>query len=150
MKNKTIASDTGTLISAATELAGDLYFKGHLTVDGRISGNLIAENHAEASVVISDKGRVQGDIFAPEASISGRVSGNVHTNRTLTLTGTAHVEGDVFYHRIEMAHGALLYGRMDCVYQDGAVMPEKPVRPQTSEQKKVSRISPPARHQADT
>ncbi|MBB1488660.1 bactofilin family protein [Oceanospirillum sediminis] len=141
MKNKKTVPDTGTLISSATELVGDLYFRGHLTVDGRISGNLIAEDNAEASVFISDKGIVNGEVFAPEVCISGRVNGNVHTCQTLKLTDTAHVEGDIFYHRIEMAHGALLCGRMDQAYQQGDKMKGKPVRLRPSEQNKVSRLS---------
>ena len=61
--------DFDTVISARTEIRGDVTVKGAIQIDGVLKGNLIAEPGSKASVRISDKGRVKGGL-QPQMSSS--------------------------------------------------------------------------------
>ena len=54
-----------TLISAQTDIKGDLTVSGAIHVDGLVTGNITAEPGSQATVLISEKGRILGDISAP-------------------------------------------------------------------------------------
>ena len=106
-----------TLISAGSEIVGDLHFRGHLQIDGKVFGNLVADDESGASVQISETGVVVGEISVPVVRISGQISGHVHACEHLELSGKAAVEGDVFYNIIEMERGAQIMGRLQHTYR---------------------------------
>lgn len=101
-----------TLISAKTEIVGDVKFTGGLHIDGLIKGNLIADANSGAVVRISDKGRIEGEIKAPNVIINGTVLGNVYAMEYIELAKKAQVTGDVYYHMMEMVMGAEVNGKL--------------------------------------
>lgn len=112
------ASGSTTLVSKSTEIVGDIHFTGNLEIEGRVRGNIVAAEGADARVRIMEKGSVEGEITAPSVVINGRVSGNVHSSRHIELAEKAVVEGNVHYSLIEMVKGAqvngsLVYGSVD-------------------------------------
>jgi len=112
------ASGSTTLVSKSTEIVGDIHFTGNLEIEGRVRGNIVAAEGAEARVRIMEKGSVEGEITAPSVVINGRVSGNVHSSKHIELAEKAVVEGNVHYSLIEMVKGAqvngsLVYGSVD-------------------------------------
>lgn len=111
------AAGSTTLISKSTEIVGDLHFKGNLEIEGKVKGNIIAEDGSEARVRVMDKGEVEGEIRAPSIVINGRVSGNVHSGKHIELAEKAIVQGNVNYNLIEMVKGAQVNGSL--VYNDG-------------------------------
>lgn len=64
---------------------------------------------------MSDKGRVSGEIRAPNAVINGVVKGDIVVSERLELAPQARIDGNVYYKVLEMAAGAKLSGKM--VYQ---------------------------------
>ena len=101
-----------TLISKATEITGDLHFSGALEVEGRIFGNIYAEDESSAQVRIRDSGLVKGEIRAPLIVINGLVEGDVYSNNHIELAAKARVMGDVYYNLIEMVMGSEVNGAL--------------------------------------
>ena len=60
-----------TLIGQHTELRGDIVYKGGLHVDGRIKGNVIAENESSTILVLSEGGSIEGEVKVPYIVING-------------------------------------------------------------------------------
>lgn len=111
------AAGSTTLISKSTEIVGDLHFKGNLEIEGKVRGNILAEEGSEARVRVMEKGEVEGEIRAPSVVINGNVSGNVYSSKHVELAEKATVTGNVNYHLIEMVKGAQVNGSL--VYSDG-------------------------------
>ncbi|PHR96816.1 MAG: cell shape determination protein CcmA [Oceanobacter sp.] len=104
--------DFDTVISARTEIVGDITVKGAIQIDGILKGNLIAEPGSKASVRISDKGRVEGKIIAPNIIINGDVKGDIHAYEYIELAKKARITGDVYYSSMEMVLGAQVNGQL--------------------------------------
>jgi len=105
-------SNNHTLISRATKVIGDLHFTGELQLEGKVTGNIIAEDEKDAKVVIADTGVVEGEIRAPVVIVNGKVMGNIHSSKHLELAAKGNVTGTVHYHSIEMVKGAQVNGSM--------------------------------------
>ncbi|WP_062058802.1 bactofilin family protein [Cellvibrio sp. OA-2007] len=113
-------SNNHTLISRATKVTGDLYFTGELQLEGKVTGNIIAEDEKDAKVVISDTGVVEGEIRAPIVIVNGKVQGNIYSSKHLELAAKGNVTGTVHYHSIEMVKGAQVNGSMINKQQESA------------------------------
>lgn len=111
-KDKGSNTHYDTLISVKTEIIGDVKFTGGLHVDGVIKGNLLADTGSGAVVRISDKGRVEGQISAPNVIINGRVVGDVYASEYVELAKKAQVNGDLYYQAMEMVLGAEVNGKL--------------------------------------
>ncbi|PCI44487.1 MAG: cell shape determination protein CcmA [Moraxellaceae bacterium] len=111
-KAKTKVNNIDTLISSKVELKGDLYFSGGVQVEGRVIGNIIAEEGAAAVLRITENGYVEGEIRVPKVVINGRVNGNVYSNDHVELAAKARVTGNVYYNLIEMVMGAEVNGNL--------------------------------------
>lgn len=105
-------SNNHTLISRATKVIGDLHFTGELQLEGKVTGNIIAEDEKDAKVVIADTGVVEGEIRAPVVIVNGKVMGNIYSSKHLELAAKGNVTGTVHYHSIEMVKGAQVNGSM--------------------------------------
>jgi len=102
-----------TLVGQGVEVTGDVKFQGGLHLDGSIIGNVTTSGDDEASVlVISDRGRIEGDVHVAYAIINGTVTGNVFATEKLELSSKACISGNVEYNLLEMASGASINGSM--------------------------------------
>jgi cytoskeletal protein CcmA (bactofilin family) len=113
-------SNNHTLISRATKVIGDLHFTGELQLEGKVTGNIIAEDEKDAKVVIADTGVVEGEIRAPVVIVNGKVLGNIYSSKHLELAAKGNVTGTVHYHSIEMVKGAQVNGSMINKQQESA------------------------------
>ncbi len=111
--NHSMASIT-TLVAEGTVIRGDLEFNGGLHMDGCVEGSIRAQGD-KAVLTLSDKGRVEGEIRAPNAVINGHVKGDIIITERLELAANARIDGNVYYKVLEMAAGAQLNGKM--IYQ---------------------------------
>lgn len=103
-----------TLIAEGTTIRGDIEFAGGLHLDGAIEGGVRGEGD-KAVLMLSDKGRVDGEIRVLNAVINGKVHGDIIVSERLELAASARVEGNVYYKVLEMAAGAQINGKM--IYQ---------------------------------
>lgn len=101
-----------TLVASNTRVIGDIRFSDQLFIDGVIEGNVIAEDGDKATVIVSEEGRVVGEIRAPHVVINGAIEGNVFAAERVELASKARVKGNVHYKLIEMQLGAMVDGQL--------------------------------------
>lgn len=117
-KRRTAKIDS--LIGQHTEVKGDVIFTGGLHVDGKISGNVYA-NEPGSLLTLSDQGIIEGEVRVPSIVLNGEVAGDVHAGERIELAPRARVSGNVYYHLIEMAIGAEVNGKL--VHRSGDEKP---------------------------
>lgn len=135
-KNNPPGNHFDTLISSKAVVVGDIHFSGGLHIDGKVYGNIIAEDDSKAVLRISDKGTIEGEVSVPHVVANGAITGDVHSCEHLELAAKAEIQGNVFYKTIEMAMGSQVDGHMANRYKDDK-NGEKPKMP-----KKVTREKP--------
>lgn len=101
-----------TLIGAGCTIRGDVSFAGGLHVDGTIIGTVVADGAGEGMLVLSDKGRIEGEVRAPHVVINGQLRGDVVALERIELAAQARVEGNIYYKLLEMAAGAQVCGQI--------------------------------------
>ncbi|MDH3527635.1 MAG: polymer-forming cytoskeletal protein [Gammaproteobacteria bacterium] len=111
-KGKMASAKIDTIIGQQTRIEGDLHFDGGLHIDGRISGNVIAEGDSGSVLTVSEHGNIEGNVQVPNVILNGTVTGNVHSGERIELAAKARVNGDVHYNLIEMAMGAEVNGSL--------------------------------------
>lgn len=107
-----------TLIGAGTVIEGDIVFDGGLRIDGRVNGSVKAVSGKSSTLILSEQGRICGDVSADHLYINGKVNGTVTSDAYLELHASAHVCGDVHYRMLEIQVGGILEGRL--VHSDAA------------------------------
>jgi cytoskeletal protein CcmA (bactofilin family) len=111
-KVKAVSAKVDTIVGQQTQIEGDIRFSGGLHVDGRIRGNVIAEDGSASVLTISEHGRIEGDVQVPNVILNGSVQGDVRSDERIELAAKARVTGDVYYSLIEMAMGAEVNGSL--------------------------------------
>jgi cytoskeletal protein CcmA (bactofilin family) len=101
----------GTLIGAGTVIEGTVSYAGGLRIDGTIKGDVRCQGDG-CMVVVSEHGRVEGEVHAAHLVVSGSVNGPLHVSELLELQPKARITGDVHYHAVEIHHGAVVEGRL--------------------------------------
>jgi cytoskeletal protein CcmA (bactofilin family) len=104
------AARIDTLVGQGTQVTGDLVFSGGLHVDGAIKGNVAAEEGSTALLILSEFGRIEGDVTVPNMVLNGEIVGDVFGSTRVELAPKARVKGSVYYNLIEMAIGAEVNG----------------------------------------
>lgn len=101
-----------TLIGATTRIQGDIRFSGGMRIDGEVKGNVIADQGEASLLVISEQGRIEGDVKVANLVVSGEINGAVESSGMLELHPKARINGDVNYKQLEMHAGALISGKL--------------------------------------
>ena len=101
-----------TLISRSTEIVGNVHFSGELIIEGKVKGNIYAEDESDALIIIAEKGSVEGEICCPSIIVNGLVQGDVRSTKHIELAAKAVVVGNVYYHLIEMVMGSEVNGNL--------------------------------------
>lgn len=115
--NKTKLSTNGsdtvqTLIGGHVVIQGNLLFSGGLYIEGKVFGNIVAEEGADSLITLAQSGFIEGNISAPKVVISGRVTGDIHSRERIELTETAYIQGNIHYRQIEIPAGATISGQL--------------------------------------
>lgn len=111
-KKKSRPARVNTLIGQQTEIRGDIHFTGGLHVDGRVRGNVVAEEDEAAMLTVSESGEIEGEVKVPTMTLNGTVKGDVYATERIELAPRARVHGNVYYNLIEMAMGAEVNGNL--------------------------------------
>ncbi len=101
-----------SLVGHRSHVLGDIRFAGGLHVDGTVHGNVHADTDERATLTVSEKGTIEGEVRVPYIVLNGLVRGDVHASDQVELAAHARVEGDVYYNLIEMAMGAEVNGKL--------------------------------------
>ena len=125
-----------TLIGQGTEINGDLVYAGGLHVDGRINGNVVAEEGSSSILILSEFGHIEGEVKVPNIVINGKIVGDVHGSTRVELAPKSRIKGSVYYNLIEMAIGAEVNGAL--VHQPNDGKPQKVLEDKTTEWREPS------------
>ncbi len=101
-----------SLIGAGTTVQGDVNFSGGLRVDGHVRGHIHSQADGPATLVISEKAVVDGEIRVSHVVVDGTVNGPIYASEYLELLPNAKVTGDLNYKTLEMQVGATVDGRL--------------------------------------
>lgn len=113
MFRKEAGTEPGTtLIAPNCELVGDIHFSDELLVDGVVKGNIYAKSGSKATIRISEKGKVKGEIRVPNVIVNGSVEGDIRSDGHIELAAKAAVTGNIYYNLIEMVKGSRVDGQM--------------------------------------
>ena len=85
---------------AGTRIVGDITAPGLLEIQGQVEGRVMAD-----SVVIEDRGTVDGEIHAAAVGIKGTMSGHV-AGGAVRVHASARVDGTIRYETLAIESGA--------------------------------------------
>jgi cytoskeletal protein CcmA (bactofilin family) len=126
LKKKKAFTNHHSLLCAATKVEGDIYFSGDFYLEGRVRGNIYAEEGKPSKLIVAETGVVDGEIHAFNVIVNGHVRGAIYSSKHLELAAKAVVEGAVHYQTIEMVKGAQLKGQMHSTAKDVPVIQDIP------------------------
>ena len=118
---KKVSKNINSLIGHDTKITGDIDFSGGLLVDGKIIGNVTANEDDTAMITINKHGLVQGEIQIPNVIVNGLVEGSIYANNHVELAKNARIHGNVYYNLIEMAIGAEVNGKLVHVTEEATI-----------------------------
>ncbi|BAO45572.1 bactofilin family protein [Thiolapillus brandeum] len=101
-----------TVVGADTEINGDVSFSSGMHVDGIVRGNVTGLPDTSSTLVISQGGRVEGDVKVENLVLDGAIIGDVFACNRVELAAGAKVSGTVHYALLEMAMGAQVNGQL--------------------------------------
>jgi len=101
-----------SLIGVKTTIHGNLVFSGGLHIDGKLIGNVVANEDTSSALIVSSQGCIEGDVQVGHIVLNGTVKGNVYSSESIELASDARVEGNVYYNLLEMAMGAEVNGNL--------------------------------------
>jgi cytoskeletal protein CcmA (bactofilin family) len=93
-------------IDESSEIEGRYTFSGTVMLNGRFKGEISTTD----TLIIGDKGVMNGDVRAGQVLISGEVVGNVSAAERVELKRTARVFGDVEAPVVVVEEGVLFEG----------------------------------------
>jgi cytoskeletal protein CcmA (bactofilin family) len=112
MLGRKTKSTIDSLIGISTSVEGNVHFKGGLRIDGAVKGNVVADSNEPSILVISEHGRVEGEVRVAHLVVNGEILGPVFSSELLELQPRARITGDVNYKALEMHGGALVSGKL--------------------------------------
>ncbi|MDQ7074037.1 MAG: polymer-forming cytoskeletal protein [Gammaproteobacteria bacterium] len=120
-RNNFKSAKVDTLLGHSAEIEGDISFTGGLHLDGTIKGNVIADDDSNSILILSERGRIEGDVRVPQVLLNGTVVGDVYASQRVELAKHARVSGNVYYNLLEMTMGAEINGNL--VHRDPSEKP---------------------------
>ncbi len=99
------------LISAGTQVKGDVESNSGIRLDGQLQGKM----DIKGKVVIGASGQILGDIICQTIEVSGQITGNIHAVDLVSLKSTARINGQIITRKLAIEPGAIFSGtcRMD-------------------------------------
>lgn len=101
-----------TVLGPDTRVEGNLGFAGGMHLDGTILGNVTGLPETGSTLVVSQSGRIEGDVTVENLILDGTIVGDVRACNRVELAPGARVEGTVHYQLLEMAMGAEVNGQL--------------------------------------
>jgi cytoskeletal protein CcmA (bactofilin family) len=106
LMRKSASVPLDTLIGAKTIFEGCIYSERSVCIEGSVRGRI----EAKGEVVVGRQGKVEADIQADSVVVGGHIIGNILVHRSLEITATGRVTGDIVAATIAVAEGGTLDG----------------------------------------
>ena len=119
--NQQSTFSSSTFIAKDIEITGDFKGKGSLQVEGTVDGDINVN-----SVVIGEKGRVNGNIEAKNVIINGKLNGSVKCN-TLEVMKNGSISNKIVVKNLQVTgsiEGEIIVSELLEVFSTGSVTGE--------------------------
>lgn len=93
-----------SVISKALKITGQLESTEDIQIDGEIDGDIRG-----LSVKVGSNAKVKGTVYGDAVELAGTVNGKIEA-KSVVLTSTAHMSGDVVHQDIRIESGAFIDG----------------------------------------
>ncbi|MBE7629242.1 bactofilin family protein [Tenacibaculum piscium] len=90
------------VIGKNTQIKGDIISEGDFRIDGNLDGTI----NTKGRVIVGQTGFIKGKVTCTNADIEGKFSGELIVANTLTVKGTANINGDVIIGKLSVEPGA--------------------------------------------
>ena len=103
---KKVKEQINGFLSKDTEFEGKLSFSGEVRIDGRYSGEIMAEG----ILVIGESAYLEADVRASRLVISGEVHGNITADKKIEINSQGKVLGNISAPIITIEEGGIFEG----------------------------------------
>jgi cytoskeletal protein CcmA (bactofilin family) len=112
-ETKKIESEViSSIVDKSMIITGTITFKGKARIDGVINGNIEGEH-----LVLSETGRINGDIIVSSFNCYGTIEGNIKTNM-LTARKNCSINGKLESGSLTVESGAAIQGEIKVATDD--------------------------------
>lgn len=89
------------------------YFSGELRSDGllRIDGDYVGVIKGYGVVLVGQRGRIKGEIYARKVRVGGKVKGNIYALERVDILSTGKLVGDMYTRRCQLEEGMSFTGK---------------------------------------
>lgn len=106
------------------QIYGSLFCEGRVFVDGEVNGGIQAQNvtlnHAKiqgdilcaGELEVLEQSVITGNLQAEKITLNGRIKGNLYCKNLLVLMACSYVEGDIITGKISVQEGAQMTGSL--------------------------------------
>lgn len=108
-------SRLSSLIAAGVEIAGDVVVTDGVRIDGQVVGNVLSKPDTRGLLVLSELGRIEGNVSVHDAVINGTICGDLEVENFIELQANARITGAISYRTLQMSCGARVEGSMVCI-----------------------------------
>lgn len=107
-KNDRSSGEKGipSIIGTSMRVSGNLHSEGAVQIEGVIEGDVLC-----AEVTVGRNATIRGHIQAETANIHGNVDGEIRA-KSVVLSSTAHVVGDIIHEEVAIEAGAYVEGQL--------------------------------------
>jgi cytoskeletal protein CcmA (bactofilin family) len=108
-------------IGKAVKIAGNIYSREDLYVDGELEGTVEATEH---KLTVGPNGNVKATVKSREVVVLGSINGNVEATDKIEIRKDAKLTGDIRTARIIIEDGAYFKGSIDIVKPEPKAAPK--------------------------
>ena len=102
-----LRGNLSAFLDESSDIEGRYVCSGTVMFNGRLLGDLESSD----TIIVGERGRIQGTLRAGTVIVHGEVSGNVTATDRVELKSTARVTGDIEAAVLIMEEGVFLDGR---------------------------------------
>jgi len=100
---------SSSVVSATTEITGNISGQGDLRIDGRVNGNI----SISGELLIAEDANVNGDISGTQVALEGQLTGSVDAAGPVHIGPRATYRGSIRGERLSIAPGASVAADLD-------------------------------------
>ena len=96
------------IIGAGTVVEGKIRSQGNVRVDGKLIGDVTANE----SLSIGVTGEIEGNVTAKNVTVGGKVRGTINASEKIVFEGKSVIRGDIRATRLVVDEGTIFDGRI--------------------------------------
>ena len=116
-KKKIVIDSISSVLGESTNVNGKLIFSGTMRIDGRIKGEISAEQGKgiHNTLIVGEKAQIKGDVRVDTVINSGQIIGNVYAKDRVAIHDPGQLIGDVQTSELTVEEGVIFNGRCNMV-----------------------------------